>query len=133
MYRMIVVGTDGSDTSLDAVRKAADLAVQSNAELRIVVVYQQGHGKDIAPIIARGGRTTELLAAARAYTGARGEEPEFHLLAGDPADQVVALAHEVGAGLIVTGSVGMGGRRDTSIPSRIATSADCDVLIVRTA
>ena len=132
MYGTIVVGTDGSETSFGAVRKAAEVAAELRAELRIVVVYETGHGKDLAAIIARGGRSTELLAAARQYTSQRGEEPEFHLLAGDAAEQVVALAHDVGASLIVVGSVGMGGRKDNSVPSRIAKTADCDVLIVRT-
>jgi nucleotide-binding universal stress UspA family protein len=135
MYRLIVVGTDGSDTSLAAVRRAAEAAVEMKAELRVVVVYEQGHGHDLAPIIARGGRSPELLGAVTKYTNTRGAEPEFHLLSGDPADQVVALAGQVGADLVVVGSVGMGTRKDThkgSVPTRIARAATCDVLVVRT-
>jgi nucleotide-binding universal stress UspA family protein len=135
MYRRIVVGTDGSETSLAAVERAAETATEMKAELRVVVVYEQGHGADLAPIIARGGRSPELLGAVRKYTNARNAEPEFHLLAGDAADQVVALAREVGADLVVVGSVGMGGRKDAikaSIPTRITRNAPCDVLVVRT-
>jgi nucleotide-binding universal stress UspA family protein len=101
----------------------------------VVVVYEQGHGQDLAPIIARGGRSPELLDAVRKYTNHHGSEPEFHLLTGDAADQVVALARDVQADLVVVGSVGMGTRKDSlkaSIPTRIARSATCDVLVVRT-
>jgi nucleotide-binding universal stress UspA family protein len=136
MYRKIVVGTDGSDTSLGAVRRAAELAAEVRAELRVVVVYEPGHGTELAPLIARGGRTTELLDAVRAYSSQHGAEPEFHLLSGDPADQVVALATDTGADLVVVGSKGMGGMKDSlkgSVPTRITRSAPCDVLVVRTA
>lgn len=135
MYRLIVVGTDGSETSFGAVRRAAETAVDMKAELRVVVVYEQGHGHELAPIIARGGRSPELLAAVQKYTNTRGNEPEFHLLSGDAAEQVVALARDVHADLVVVGSVGMGTRKDShkgSVPTRIARSAECDVLVVRT-
>jgi nucleotide-binding universal stress UspA family protein len=136
VYRNIAVGSDGSSSSLDAVRRAAELAASLAAVLRVVVVYEAGHGAELAPIIARGGRSPELLAATKAYTDATGREPAFHLLAGDPADQVVAIADESEADLVVVGSRGMGGLRDSikgSVPTRISREASCDVLVVRTA
>lgn len=136
MYRVILVGTDGSDTSLEAVQRAAQLAAGVGAELRVVVVFEPGHGTELAPIIARAGRSPELLAATDAYTRGRGAEPEFHVLTGEAADQVLALAADLGADLVVVGSRGMGGVRDSlkgSVPTRITKGAPCDVLVVRTA
>jgi maltose/moltooligosaccharide transporter len=135
MYRRVVVGTDGSATAMVAVTRAAELAAEVRAELRVVVVYEHGHGTELAPLIARGGRTPELLDAVKRYTSAHGGEPEFHLLAGDAAEQVVALAVEVGADLVVVGNKGIGGVKDTirgSIPTKISRNAPCDVLIVHT-
>jgi nucleotide-binding universal stress UspA family protein len=135
MYKTILVGTDGSPTSFLAVERAADMAAELRAELRVVVVYEQGHGTELAPLIARGGRTPELLQAVRHYTSSHGSEPEFHLLAGDAAEQVVALARELQADLVIVGSKGVGTKKDAfkgSIPTKISRNAACDVLIVRT-
>lgn len=135
VYTCIAVGSDGSTTSQQAITRAAELAASLGASLKVVVVYEPGHGSELAPIIARGGRSKELLEACRPYTTARGDEPDFHLLSGDAAEQMVSLANEVDADLVVVGSKGMGGLKDSlkgSVPTRIARGAGCDVLVVRT-
>ncbi|WP_418602027.1 universal stress protein [Mycolicibacterium sp. SCSIO 43805] len=42
-HRVIIVGTDGSETSIRAVEKAAGLAAESNARLVVASAYQADH------------------------------------------------------------------------------------------
>ncbi|MEH3141018.1 MAG: universal stress protein [Mycobacterium kyogaense] len=145
-YRTIVVGTDGSDTSLRAVDKAAALAAESGARLIIASAHSSKHhdaaGPD--PDQPRGdGYRTEgdapvygLLrdAAARARkAGAKTvEERAVH---GVPADALVDLAEKVDADLLVVGSVGMNsmvGRLVGSVPRIVKRKANTEVLVVET-
>ena len=48
-YKTIVVGTDGSDTSLRAVDKAARLAADSGAKLIVASVYSTKRRDPAAP------------------------------------------------------------------------------------
>ena len=49
-YQTIVVGTDGSDTSLRAVDKAASLAAESGGRLIIASAYSSKHHDAAGPI-----------------------------------------------------------------------------------
>jgi nucleotide-binding universal stress UspA family protein len=42
-YRIVAVGTDGSDSSLRAVERAGRVAAQTNAKLIFATVYLPGH------------------------------------------------------------------------------------------
>ena len=57
-----------------------------------------------------------------------------HVRTGEPAPEIVAIAREVGADVIVLGSVGMrgAGRLLGSVPNSVAHRAPCDVVIVKT-
>jgi nucleotide-binding universal stress UspA family protein len=48
-YKKILVGTDGSDTSLIAVDRASALASDNGAELLIVTAYEPAHGSETMP------------------------------------------------------------------------------------
>ncbi|WP_111509122.1 universal stress protein [Mycobacterium kyogaense] len=145
-YQTIVVGTDGSDTSLRAVDKAAALAAESGGRLIIASAYSSKHhdaaGPDPDQPRGEGYRTEGdapvygLLrdAAERARTaGARTvEERAIH---GVPADALIELAEEVGADLLVVGSVGMNsmvGRLVGSVPRIVKRKAGTEVLVVDT-
>ena len=59
---------------------------------------------------------------------------EAHLLRGEPDKEVVHLSEEIGAGLIVMGSRGLGGVRRAlmgSVSDSVVRHAHCPVLIVR--
>ncbi|OKH67152.1 universal stress protein [Mycobacterium sp. SWH-M1] len=145
-YQTIIVGTDGSDTSLRAVDKAASLAAESGGRLIIASAYSSKHhdaaGPDPDQPRGEGYRTAGdapvygLLrdAAERARTaGARTvEERAIH---GVPADALIELAKEVDADLLVVGSVGMNsvvGRLVGSVPRIVKRKAGTEVLIVET-
>jgi nucleotide-binding universal stress UspA family protein len=59
---------------------------------------------------------------------------ETHVVTGNVADAVVAIAEEQNIGLIVVGNKGMKGVRRAlgSVPNDVAHKASCSVLIVDT-
>ena len=59
---------------------------------------------------------------------------EAHLIRGEPDKEVVHLSEEIGAGLIIMGSRGLGGIRRAlmgSVSDSVVRHAHCPVLIVR--
>ncbi|TVS87438.1 universal stress protein [Mycobacterium helveticum] len=146
VYQTVVVGTDGSESSLRAVDRAAAIASESNAKLIIAtgffprkddaraadVLGEEGykvHGN--APIYA-------ILRDARDRAKAAGAENiEERPIEEAPVHALVDLAETVGADLLVVGNVGLDARsaliaRVFSVPGSIATKATIDVLIVHT-
>ena len=57
-----------------------------------------------------------------------------HVRTGEPAREIVAVARDEGADVLVLGSVGMrgAGRLLGSIPNTVSHRAPCDVLVVLT-
>lgn len=145
-YQTIVVGTDGSDTSLRAVDKAAALAAESGATLIVASAYSsqrrdpaapdpdQPRGEDYRDI--GDAPVYDLLhdAAARAkQAGAR--DVVERAVEGVPAEALIALAEEVDADLLVVGSVGLNsmvGRLVGSVPRLVRRNAGTEVLVVDT-
>jgi nucleotide-binding universal stress UspA family protein len=74
------------------------------------------------------------LEGALARVGAGDLEVRQHVVTGEPAAEIVALAKREGADLVVLGSRGMrgAGRLLGSIPNKVSHRAPCDVLIVLT-
>lgn len=144
-YRVIVVGTDGSDTSLRAVDKAAAIAAEAKAKLVVASVQSERptrSGPDPDQLHGEDYRTEgdapvhELLrdAAARARE-AGAADVEERLVEGAPADALIALADETGADLLVVGSVGLNsvvGRLLGSVPQIVRRRATTEVLVVDT-
>lgn len=146
-YRTIVVGTDGSNTSLRAVDKAAAIAADAGATLIVASVYSTKRRDPATPDPDQPGgedyRTVgdapvyDLLhdAAARAkHAGVR--DVVERAIEGVPADALLALAEEVKADLLVVGSVGLKsvvGRLVGSVPRIVRRQATTEVLVVDTA
>ena len=144
-YQTVVVGTDGSESSLRAVDRAGEIAAESNAKLFIATGYfphakrrsargrhSQGRGLQVpgdAPIYA-------ILREARDRAKAAGANNiEERPIQGAPVDALVNLTEEVKADLLVVGNVGLGtvlGRVFGSIPGNVSRRAKTDVLIVHT-
>jgi nucleotide-binding universal stress UspA family protein len=146
-YKVIVVGTDGSETSLRAVDKAAAIAAESHAQLIVASAHSASteHGQSgVDPDQSKNesyrtqgnAPTYDLLqdAAARARRSGATDVTQ-RAVEGAPADALVALADEVGADLLVVGSVGMSsivGRLIGSVPKIIKRRANTEVLVVET-
>lgn len=158
-YRTVVVGTDGSDSSLRAVDRAATIAAQENAKLIVASAYQ--------PVVERGGWSRppshdhvvdpraadslggegykmhgaapvyEILQEARDRAKAAGaKDIDEQAIEGAPVDALVKLIEKVNADLVVVGDVGLdsvAGRLLGSVPANVARRAKVDILIVHTA
>jgi nucleotide-binding universal stress UspA family protein len=145
-YRTVLVGTDGSESSLRAVDRAAKIAAESNAKLVIGTGYfTQPDDKRAADVLGREGYKVSgnapiyaILHDARDRAKAAGAKNiEDRPIQDAPVDALVELAEDVGADLLVVGNVGLDARsaivgRVFSVPGAVAHRAKIDVLIVRT-
>jgi nucleotide-binding universal stress UspA family protein/nitrite reductase/ring-hydroxylating ferredoxin subunit len=120
-YRHLLIGTDGSPTATEAVRKGTELARAMGAAVTFCLVGD--------PLVG----AVVLEEAARAASGI--DQVETRTEDGDPADRLVAAAGAAGADLVVVGNKGMAGPRRYllgSIPSRVAHQSPVDVLVAKT-
>ena len=142
----IVVGTDGSTTATEAVRRAVELAKAQGARLHVVTAYRPKLGREAAtdadamPEDQRWrvspGEVAERTARSAAVTATEaGLEVECHAQPGDPADVLIEVAEQVSADLLVLGNKGMRGAGRMvipSVPNRVSHRAQCDILLVDT-
>jgi nucleotide-binding universal stress UspA family protein len=142
-YRTIVVGTDGSATSLAAVDRAAEVAADSDAELVIVCAYTPasreataGALKDDAFLVVGWTPAEETLRTAEDRATAMGAAKiRTSAVDGPPVDVLRAAVNETRADLLVVGNKGLNtlsGRLLGSVPSDVARRSGVDVLIVHT-
>lgn len=146
-YQTVVVGTDGSETSLRAVDRAAELAHDADAVLVIACAYSPAADKDVA-------RDQDVLGADAAYqvvgsapaedtvrrardraAQAGAAKIETVVVAGKPAETLRTVARERSADLLVVGNRGLNtlaGRIIGSVPLDVARHTPIDVLIVHT-
>jgi nucleotide-binding universal stress UspA family protein len=146
MYKVLVVGTDGSETADRAVEAAAEIARSWGSELHIVTATRAPRTSAAlasttgAPLVDSGVGAALLEEAAKnigeeaLQKHANGLAAEAHAAQGNADDVILATAAEVGADLIVVGNKGMRGARRYlgSVPNSIAHGAQCAVLIVKT-
>jgi nucleotide-binding universal stress UspA family protein len=146
MFKLIVVGTDGSDTATQAVRQAIDMASAVGATLELVSAYEpvpaqrlnqerRDAPEDLQWAINPREDVDATLEAAAALARAEGVEVNTYARQGDPADAILDVADEQEADLIVVGNKGMTGAKRFllgSVPNKVSHHAPCSVLIIRT-
>lgn len=142
-YQTILVGTDGSDSSLRAVEKAGQLA-GADAKLVVATAYfPQAEDQRAADVLKDEGYKMSgnapiyaILREARDRAQKGGAANiEEKAVVGAPVDALVELAEEVKADLLVVGNVGLStiaGRLLGSVPANVARRSKTDVLIVHT-
>jgi nucleotide-binding universal stress UspA family protein len=143
-YRTVVVGTDGSDSSMRAVDRAGAIAAAENANLIVASAYFP-HADDTRGADAlrdEGYKVTGLSPVCAILRDARDRAKEAGAsdinqrpILGAPVEALLDLSDEVEADLLVVGSVGLGtisGRLLGSVPASISRKARVDVLIVHT-
>jgi nucleotide-binding universal stress UspA family protein len=143
-YQTVVVGTDGSDSSLRAVDKAGQIAAGSGAKVIVATAYfPQGEDQRAADLLKDEGYKMSgnapiyaILREAKDRAAAAGaKDVEEKAVVGAPVDALVDLAAEVNADLLVVGNVGLStiaGRLLGSVPANVARRSKTDVLIVHT-
>ena len=146
MFKLIVVGTDGSETAAEAVNQATELAKATGAALDVVSAFEpipqerlREESVEVPGDVAYGVGPTEdvnvTLEAAVGPAREAGVEVQTHAREGDPADAILDVAEERGADLIVVGNKGMTGAKRFllgSVPNKVSHHAPCSVYIVRT-
>ncbi len=149
----ILLATDGSEEAALAARAAANLAQKTDSELHVVharlMLPYSGYYRAETPTIS--GTTDEEEARQRVMQwlddqverieAEGGNVAQAYLRLGKPeegiitvAEEIVKLAEEIGAGLIVVGSRGLGGIRRAlmgSVSDSVVRHAHCPVLVVR--
>jgi nucleotide-binding universal stress UspA family protein len=145
----ILIATDGSEFSKDAIEKCCKMVSMGNASIRIVSVVEPVTPMAAEPfaISADYMRETQeaLKKQAGGFVGAAENlvrenfpngnvEISKQVILGNPARAVVEEAQDWGADLIVVGSHGYGfwGRMVIgSVSQAIINNAPCSVLVVR--
>lgn len=146
VYRTVVVGTDGSDSSFAAVDRAAGVAAAAGAKLVVACAYYPASKHDVelaqdelgdeAYQVVGSAPAEDTLQSARdraAKVGAT--EIETVAVKGEPVETLRKLVRERSADLLVVGNRGLNtlaGRILGSVPSEVARKSGVDVLIVHT-
>lgn len=137
-FQTVVVGTDGSESSLRAVERAGQLASKLDAKLIVATAYipTADHSEGQSYRSSGDARTFAILEHATERAQAAGATKiEQRAVVGAPADALVKLADDVGADLLVVGSVGLNtiaGRLVGSVPANVARRSKIDVVTVHT-
>jgi len=146
MFDVIVVGTDGSDAALHAVRTAGEMAQRfGTSQIHVVSGYRPisvtelnrlaaevpGEFKDLLVGDSPGTRVVDQACVMLRHSGA---EVVGHPEPESGAEAILDVAEDVDADLIVLGCRGEGvGKRmlHGSVSTKVAHHAPCDVLIVQ--
>jgi nucleotide-binding universal stress UspA family protein len=133
----ILLASDGLENTTLAARAAVDLAKKGGAELHVVHVWRTVPSTHFDHVIRSGledaGRE-RLEAQIRWIEEEGGTVAGAHLREGRAVEAIVEQAEEIGAGLVIVGSRGMGrlGRLVMgSVSTGLAHRSPCPVLIVR--
>jgi nucleotide-binding universal stress UspA family protein len=150
----IVLATDGSREAELATQTAVDLARMSDSELHVVYVEDYSSIALLYPEVtdpegvvmpdpileedlerSSEQRSRELLdAEVERVRSAGGTVVQAHLMMGEVAREIVHLAEDLRAGLIVMGSRGRGGIRRAlmgSVSDSVVRHAHCPVMVTR--
>ena len=140
----ILLATDGSRDAALARTTAVDMATTTDSELHVVTVAPgyPSYDVNIPQVVEQLHTQAEkvLEEQAEKIEQAGGKVAQRHLKIVDPmgerhrAQQILRVAEEIGAGLIVIGSRGRGGVRRAlmgSVSDSVVRHAHCPVLVVR--
>lgn len=142
----VLLATDGSEEAARAARVAVELSKKLDAPLHVVYVESLhdpypvaqatlSNPENLLPVREiTGNKAEERLDIETMKVGSLGEVSGAHARIGRPDAEIVRLADEIGAGLIVVGSRGLGGVRRALLGSTSASvvrHASCPVLVVR--
>ncbi len=134
----VLLATDGSPDAALAAQSAIELCERTGSELHVVHVgeylptfYAQTEEE---PIELRRTAQQLLDEQTERIRAAGGQVAQAHLRLGRPAEQIVNLSEELGIGVIVIGSRGLGALRRAVLGSdseSVVRHAHCPVFVVR--
>ncbi len=136
----ILLATDGSKEAELARTSAIDVANSTNSELHVVTVapgYPSYDVRNPAVVEQLREQAEDILnkqAAKIEREGGKVAEKHLRIAERYRAQQIVQVAEDIGAGLIVMSSRGLGGVRRAlmgSVSDSVVRHAHCPVLVVR--
>ena len=147
-YRTIVVGTDGSDSSLRAVARAAALAGAADATLVVACAYLplDGDDRDSAragdvlrdeayQIVGSHPAEDKVRTAAEKARAAGAKNVKTLAVLGSPVEALLDVCKREDADLLVVGNRGLNGLKGRllgSVPADATRRSGVDVLVVHT-
>jgi nucleotide-binding universal stress UspA family protein len=139
MFKRIVHANDGSDHAFDALALALQIAQENKSELHILCVEEIDYMPEFIEEIreetgtaARRFRTA--LQRARAMAEERHVPLKTHVVAGHAVRDILRLAEELNADLLVIGGTGHSAfyeRMLGTTAARVVHLAKCPVLVVK--
>jgi nucleotide-binding universal stress UspA family protein len=151
----ILLATDGSENVVPATDVAVQLSKTTGSELHLVYVGEDAYAATLVypemtdpggieredpVLLGQLQRQFEQMSRRVLETEAKkvrevgGTVVQTHLRMGKAAAEIVDLAEELGVGLVVVGSRGLGGFRRAlmgSVSDSVVRHAHCPVLVVR--
>jgi nucleotide-binding universal stress UspA family protein len=139
MFSRILHANDGSDHAFNALSLALKIAKQSNAELHMISVEEIDYLPETMEDVRQetgvaGRRFHSVVNRARSMAEVSQVKLKTHVVAGHPVRDIVDLARDLKADLLVVGASGHSALYDRMIGSRadrIVHLAPCPVLVVR--
>ncbi|MGE5624286.1 MAG: universal stress protein [Bacillota bacterium] len=136
-YKTILLAYDGTEEGRRALLEGAEVAKRFKAKIHLLAVIADDTGAAIAQ--GMGGAPQErtvfyknTLDAGVRYFKKHGLEAEGHVMHGDPVEEIVKLANQVAANLVVVGHRERGplGRwLSTPTSMSLLEKLDCSLLI----
>ncbi len=138
MLKTILVALDSSDLSQQVIQTLDELQIQRATKIILSHVILPPES-DMETAVDRPHTSEELLyrhieKQLESYQAALSCETELEIVTGDPAAEIVRLAHIHQADLIVIGSRGLTGMKrilEGSVSSQVVADAPCSVLVVK--
>lgn len=134
MVRSVVVGTDASRTSEDALLWAADCALARRAELEIVHAFEHsvwGSDRKIDGVVEREARVLLAARARQAEHRRPGLVVRTHLIVANPAEALVHASQRAELAVVGSGPVSrLTGHLVGSRSYQVAAAAHCPVVVV---
>jgi nucleotide-binding universal stress UspA family protein len=147
-YRTVVVGTDGSESSLLAVSRAGALAGACGARLVIACAYLPTEiddrelqrtrdvlGEDAYQVIGSSPAEDTVRTAAERAAAAGAREVRTVAVVGSPVEALLDVVRREDADLLVVGNRGLNGIKGRllgSVPADATRRSAVDVLVVHT-
>lgn len=138
MLKTILVALDSSDLSQRVIQSLDELQIQPATKIILAHVMPSPES-DMEMAVDRPHTSEELLyrhieKQLQSYQANLPCESELEIVTGDPAVEIVRLAHIHQANLIVIGSRGLTGLKrilEGSVSSQVVADAPCSVLVVK--
>ncbi len=139
MFKNILVATDGSEYSLMAVKYAIKLAKENNAKLTAIYVANIRGEFGLLRAVTKGmdkiieEEAMKILTNVKNMAKEEGVNVELVFRKGVPSNEILKVADEIKADLIVLGSRGLSGIEKIlvgSVTERVIANAKCPVLVI---